>query len=143
MNTIHSSLSRMETTISLQAIAYCLTKCRPLLSDYERELTKEFVSMVVASMVKSLDDHITISLYLTSEDALTESHVLTGLYAVLDALKLPKPGTEEQHSWEPSKKTALNTSLATSAKNTQQPKTTTNGKNPSHECHSGPASEPE
>lgn len=133
MKTIHSLHSLTETTISLQTIAYCLNTCRPLLNDYEKELATEFVIMLVASMVKSPADPITIWPSSITQDAITELHVQNELYAVLDVLNSAKYGDMAKSYSEPSKKTQPNISPDTSQKNTPTLRIIETDKNPSHE----------
>lgn len=118
MKTTLLLLSPTETTISLQAIAYCLVKCRPLLSDYEKEVATEFVTSLAENMAKSPEGLITISLSLTTLDVITALHVQNELYAVLDALKSENAGGLGTYNSEHWKKTAHNTSQGTSLRNT-------------------------
>lgn len=127
MKAMPSLLSPTETTISLQAIAYCLITCRPLLSDYEKELTTDFVIMLAANMVKSQDGPITISPSLTTLDAITQLHVQNELYAVMNALKSKIPGDMDKSYSVLSRNNPPNTSQDTQQKTTQQPRTTQTG----------------
>lgn len=143
MSTTPSLLSRTEMIISLKTIQYLLETCRPLLSDYERELVKDFVISLAGSMVIQTRDRITISVCSTSEDAITELHEQIELYAVIDAAYSKTPGAKGSSSSAPLKETQPPTSQATSTKNIQK-KTTRKGDTPiSLECHSNPALEPE
>lgn len=122
-----SLLSPTEMTTCLQAIAYCLVTCRPLLSAYERELVTDFVTMLAASMVKQPEGPITISLFSTTKDAITELHVQNAMYAVMDALKyMPRGGTDRSSS-EPWSDNPRNTSPDTQRRTTQQCRITQTG----------------
>lgn len=134
MKTTPLQLSRLETIISLKTIVYLLETCRPLLSDFEKELTADFVISLAANMVKSQDDHITISLSSDTQDAITEQHELTELYAVINALHCLKLGVKELPSSALSKKHQPRTSQDTCQKNGQEQVTLTDVIQASLEC---------
>lgn len=121
MNITPLQLSRLETIISLKTIVYLLETCRPLLSDFEKELTADCVISLAANMVKSQDDHITILLSSDSKDAVTEQHELTELYAVINAAHSLKHGVRASLNSERSKKRQPLTSRDMSVRNGLKP----------------------
>lgn len=131
-----SLLSRTEMIISLKTIQYLLDTCKPLLSDYERQLVRDFVISLAGSMVVQPDAHITISLCSDTRDAITELHEQTELYAVLDAMQSRKPGDRESSKLEPSNNHLPLTSQGMSPRNTQTQQTLKGASPPLPECHS-------
>lgn len=122
--------------ISLKTIQYLLETCRPLLSDFEKLLLRDFVISLAGSMVKLQDGHITISLCSGSVDAITELHEETELYAVINAACYPTPGGKALPNSERSNSHQPPTSPDTSQKNGHERATLTVVTPPLPECHS-------
>lgn len=131
-----SPLSRLEMIISLKTIQYLLETCKPLLSDYENELARDFVISVAANMVRSQEDRIIISLCSDSKDAITEQHELVELYAVINALHCRRPGDEGTYNSGHSSRHPLRILQDMSAKNGQEHQTQKEDTPPLPVCHS-------
>lgn len=136
-----SLLSRSEMIISLKTIQYLLETCRPLLSDFEKLLLRDFVISLAGSMVKLQDGHIIISLCSGSVDAITELHEETELYAVINAACSPEPGDKDLLNSVRSNNPQPPTSPVTLVKNGPKQTTQRDGIHPSPECPSDPASD--